>query len=209
MLPLDLPAGTTIESLVTEAVPALHGRLVGDEAPDETFTVNLRIDGRGSWVVRVRGRHMRVETGEQERPSLWMYTTEAAAERFLEDALGPRRFLPRVASPARAGGVRTMSDPRMLKRVAMASGRIELAVIDTDGARLTVVFGFGDAARRAMDAEDPDTVVEASMAALDRVMRGELGPDEAISSGAVTVRGSRWLAMQLALAVAPLYQTRR
>lgn len=210
MFPLDIPPGTTIESLVTEVMPALHARLAGDGGPDDAFTVAVRIDGRGGWTVRIRGREMRVDEGEERRPTLWMYTTEDMAERFLQDALGPRRLLPKIApNVAQAGGVLTMSDPRVIKRVAMASGRIELAVLDEDGGRLAVVFGFGDAARRPIDPEDPDTIAETPIATLECVLRGERGPEEALSSGEVTVRGSRLLAMQLALAIAPFYATAR
>ena len=133
MLPIEIPEGTTIESLVTDVVPSLHARMVGADAPGDVFTIAVRVEGRGGWTVRIRGREMKVEEGEAARPTLWMHTTERAVERFLEDALGPRRLLPKFAP---VGGVTTMSDPRVVKRVAMASGRIELAVKDDDGERL-------------------------------------------------------------------------
>jgi hypothetical protein len=210
MLPLEIPPGTTIESLVTEIIPELHGRLVGESAPRDALVIAVRIDGCGSWTVRIHGRNMLVDVGEEPRPTLWVYMTKDMADRFLQDALGPKRLLPQVpANPVHPAGVLTMSDPRVLRRVAMASGRIELAVLDEDGGRLAVVFGFGDATRRPIDPEDPDTVAEAPIATLQGVLRGERGPDEALASGDVTVRGSRMLAMQLALAVAPFYPTTR
>jgi putative sterol carrier protein len=141
-----------------------------------------------------------------ERWTLWMHTTERAVERFLEDALGARRLVPRFEP---AGGVAAISDPRIVKRVAMASGRIELAVTDEDGERLALVFGFGDATRKAIDPEDADVVVETSLVTLERVLRGELGPEDALADGDVKVRGNRFLAMQLALAVAPFYPAKR
>jgi putative sterol carrier protein len=202
VLPSDIPPGTTVQDLVTEVIPALHARLVGDGAPDDALSVAVRIEGCGSWTARIRGRQMLVEVGEETRPTLWMYTTERSALRFLEDALGPKRFLPKITNGL---GVLTMSDPQVIKRVAMANGRIELAVRDDDGARLAVVFGFGSAARRPIDPERPETIAEATMTTLERSLGGELGPQEAISSGQVTVRGSRLLAMQLALAVAPFW----
>jgi hypothetical protein len=209
MLPLVIPPGTTIESLVTEVIPAAHARLVGESAPKEVLLVALRIDGCGSWTVRIQGRTMLVDVGEEPRPTLWMYTTKDIADRFLQDALGPKRLVAQVPPNAvhTGGGVLTMSDPRVIRRVAMASGRIELVVVDEDGARLAVVFGFGDATRRPIDPEDPDTVAEAPVATLQGVLRGERGPDEALASGDVRVRGSRMLALQLALAVAPFYPT--
>src|SRR5579864_4646072 len=115
MLPLDVPPGTTLESLVTEVIPALHQRLVGDGGPDEAFSVSLRVEGRGSWTIRIRGREMRVRDGEEPRPTLWMYTTEAAAERFLEDAMGPRRLLPKFATEM-AHGASGTAPPLRRKR---------------------------------------------------------------------------------------------
>jgi len=206
MFPIDSPPGTTIESLITDVVPALHARFVGADAPADLFTVTVRIEGRGGWTVRIRGCEMKVEEGEAERPTLWMHATERAVERFLEDALGPRRFLPKFAP---VGGVTTMSDPRVLKRVAMASGRVELALLDVDGERLAIAFGFGDAARKPIDPEDANVVVEARLDTMERILRGELGPEEALADGDVMVRGNRFLAMQLALAVAPFYPTKR
>jgi putative sterol carrier protein len=102
-----------------------------------------------------------------------------------------------------------MSDPRVLNRVAMASGRIELALVDVDGERLAIVLGFGDAAGKPIDPDDANVVVEAHLATMERVLGGELGPEEALADGNVKVRGNRFLAMQLALAVAPFYPTKR
>jgi hypothetical protein len=206
MLPIEIPEGTTVASLVTEVVPELHGRMVGADAPIDPFSVAVQIDGEGSWVVHIRGREMTVEEGETERPTLWLHTTAAAVERFLEDAMGPKRLLPRFAPVA---GVGTMSDPRVIKRVAMASGRIELAALDEDGQRIAMVFGFGSAARRPIDPEDADVVVEARLSTIERVLGGQLGPEEALADGDVTVRGNRFLALQLALAVAPFYPAKR
>jgi hypothetical protein len=91
MFPFDIPAGTTLESLITDVVPALHAKLVGADAPKDLFTITVRIEGRGDWTVSIRGREMTVEEGEADRPTLWMHTTERAVERFLEDALECRR----------------------------------------------------------------------------------------------------------------------
>ncbi len=208
MFPFDIPPDATIESLVTELAPAVHAQLVPAGAAGETtYVVVVRVEGSGAWTVRIRGRDMSVETGEADRPTLWMHATAGTVERFLEDARGPRRLLP----PARAipaTGLVSLSDPRVLKRVAMASGRIELAARDTDDTRLALVFGFGDAARRGVDPEDPDVVVEADMAVIERVLAGTLGPEEALADGGVRLRGNRLLAMQLAFAVAPFYPAR-
>jgi putative sterol carrier protein len=206
MLPLDIPAGTSIETLVTELVPALHGKLVPEGAPRDALDIAIRIEGRGSWTLRIRGRSMAVDAGEDARATLWIWASERSAERFLEDATGPKRLAPRF-SPV--GGVATMSDPRVLKRVAMASGRVELASVDENGERMAIVFGFGTAARRAIDPEGADVVVETQLATIERVLQGQLAPEDALADGGVTVRGNRLLAMQLAFAVAPFYPARR
>jgi hypothetical protein len=207
MLPIEIPPGTTATVLVTEIVPELHAKMVPADAPAEAFTVAVRIEDEGSWTVRVHGARMTVSDGEEPglRPALWMWTTARAVERFLEDATGAKRMLPKFAP---VGGVGTMSDPRVLKRVAMASGRIELAVVDERGERHGIVFGFGAAAKKEMDPEDADTVIEADMSTIERVLQGELGPEDALADGNVRVKGNRLLAMQLALAVAPFYPSR-
>jgi hypothetical protein len=202
MLPLEIPAGTTIESLVRRVVPELHARLVPDEAPGDPFTVAVRIEPAGSWTVVIRGRAMIVEDGEPDRPTLWMYTTARAVERFIEDATGPRRFVPKFRP---SGGVTLLSDPRVVKRVAMASGRVEMALRDVDDERLAIVVGFGAAAKKPIDPEDADVVVEVGSSTAERVLAGALAPEQALADGDVKVRGNRLLAVQLALAVAPFY----
>jgi len=202
MFSLDIPAGATIESLLTEVVPALHARYVGADAPGDVFTITVHIEGRGGWTARIRGREMTVVEGEAARPTLWMHSSERTVERFIENARAFRRVGPGLAA---VGSLTILSDPRVLKRVAMASGRVELALYDDDGERLTVTLGFGSAARKDIDPENVDVVLETRREALERVLRGEIGPEEALADGEVTLRGNRFLAMQLALAVAPFY----
>ncbi|HXN34439.1 MAG TPA: SCP2 sterol-binding domain-containing protein, partial [Polyangiaceae bacterium] len=59
-----------------------------------------------------------------------------------------------------------------------------------------------------IDPDDPDTIIEIPIAALHDILSGARGPEEALANGDVKVRGSRLLAMQLALAVAPFYPKR-
>src|ERR1019366_2865315 len=90
----DIPPGTTARSLVETVFPAIHAQHVPDDAPTDAFTVVVRIDDVGSWTVHIRGREMRAVAGEAARPTMWLFTTARAVERFLEDAQGPQRFLP-------------------------------------------------------------------------------------------------------------------
>lgn len=202
MIAFDIPPGTTVKSLVETVYPAIHAQHVGDDAPADAFSVVVRIDDAGSWTVHIRGREMRVVEGEAPRPTLWLYTTARAVDRFLEDAAGEQRFLPKFATPA---GASVLSDPRLVKRVAMAHGRIELALRDADGERTAIVLGFGDAARRRIDPDEAEVVVEAGLETVERMLAGELAPEDALVDGDVTLRGNRMLALQLALAVAPFY----
>ncbi len=202
---MEIPAGTTVHSLVESVVPALHAQLVPADASVEPFTVAVRVGDAGSWTVHIRGRHMSVVAGEVASPTLWLFTTVRAVERFLEDATGPRRLLPRFEPVGGAAGAAALSDPRLVRRVAMANGRMELAVLDDDGERLAIVMGFGGAARKPIDPEAADVVIEAGIGTLERVLAGTLAPEDALVDGDVKVRGNRMLALQLALAVAPFY----
>jgi hypothetical protein len=202
----EIPPDTTIRSLIESVVPALHARLIPEDAPLDALIVNVRIEDAGSWTLRIRGREMEVAPGEVDRPTLWLFTTARAIDLFLEDATGPQRFAPRfdaAAAPA------LLSDPRLVRRAAMAHGRIELALRDVEGERLAVVFGFGSAARKRIDPDGADVVVEAGIGTIERMLAGTLSPDEALADGDVAVRGNRMLALQLALAIAPFYPQRR
>ena len=200
----EIPPDTTIRSLIESVVPALHARLVPEDAPTDALAVNVRIEDAGSWTVHIRGREMRVVEGEADRPTLWLFTTARAVELFLEDAAGPRRLSPEVR--ARQRGARPSSATRAsCGAPRWPHGRIELALRDVDGERLAIVFGFGTAARKRIDPDDADVVVEAGLGTLERMLAGTLAPEEALADGDVAVRGNRMLALQLALAVAPFY----
>ncbi len=192
-----------MESLVTSVLPALHATYVPDDVPSEPFMLSLRIEGSGGWTAQIRGRHMQVERGEADCPTLWLFTTTPTVERFLEDAASEGRFLPKSLPPA--GSVCVLTDPRLIKRIALANGRMELALRDAGGERLAVFLGFGDSARRPPGAVRADVAIEATLPALERILGGALPPDEALLAGHVEVRGNRLMAIQLALAVAPLY----
>ncbi len=202
MLPLHIPPGTTVQNLVTKLIPELHARLVDEAGPDEDLAIAVRVEGSGSWTLRIRRSRMTVDEGEDQRVTMWLYTTTRDVERFLEDARGPGRLAP---TTLHAGGVSTVTDPRIVKRLSLASGRLEVAVRDESGERIAMVLGFGGAARRPIDPVGPDAVVEAEIAAVERVLRGAIGPEEALITGAVTVRGNRFLPMQIALALAPFW----
>jgi hypothetical protein len=183
-------------------------RFVPPEAPNDPMRLVASIERPGlaasaSYVLEVRGRVLKVQSGEEAKPALWMVTTQRCVEHFLHDFTGAKRFVPKRAAP-RPGSVLLPTDPRLLKRLVMVNGRIEMAT-EIDGERLWIVLGAGDAAKRGVDTDDPDVSVEAEVRALDRVIAGKLGPEEALADGDVRVKGKRLVAMQFALAVAPFY----
>lgn len=205
---MDIPAGTTVRSFVEDVVPAIHAELVPADASREPYVVAVRVGHEEGWTVHILGPEMRVVAGEAARPTLWLFATTRAVERFLEDATGPRRLVPTFEPVGGAAGAAVLSDPRIVRRVAMANGRIELAV-NEGGERLAVVFGFGTATRKGIDPDEADVVIETSMSTLERVLAGRLPPEDALVDGDVKVSGKRMLALQLALAVAPFYPAKR
>lgn len=206
MFPFEIPPGTTVESLVTRLIPELHARLVGEDGPNDELAIGVRIEGSGSWTLRIRGRQMSVHDGEDERVSLWVHSTTRDVTRFTEDFFGAGRVAPYEVRP---GGVATLTDPRAVKRLAMANGRIEIGVRDDAGERIAMVLGFGAAARRPIDPHDADAVIDAGLATIERVMRGDMRPEDVLRHGDVSVRGNRFLPMQLALALAPFWEAKR
>jgi putative sterol carrier protein len=198
MLPFEIPAGTTLDSLVTDVLPKAHAKLAKGKG---RFRGVIRFEGGPSYTVDVDGTKLEARKGEETGAQAWLVTRAATAEKFLADWMGPQRFAPKVA----AAQFVLLTDPDVLKRVAMVEGKIELALRDFEGARAGMTFALGSAAKKAIDPEDPGVVVEASVAVLERMLAGKLSPEEALADGDVTVRGKRLVAMQLAFALAPFF----
>jgi hypothetical protein len=202
MIPFDIPPGTTLETLLCVVAPSFHAQSVPRDAPVDPLTIHVRVDGAGDWAVRIEGGTMHVAEGEPDKPTLWVHTTARVVACFLDDATGPRRWVPQGPPPP---GAVAFSDPRLVKRAAMASGRIELAIPDVDGERLAVVLGFGAAARQhSLQRVERRLDDGVGAVGVDRPA-GALPPEEALSDGGVRIRGNRFLPMQLALAAAPFY----
>ena len=208
MFPIDLPAGTTVESLFTDVYPALHRQLVRDEdAKRDALTSVVRLEGGGpSYTIVVRGKDIAVTEGEAKGAPLWVTLRRDVVERLLEDWMGAKKYVPKTAPPK---DLVLLSDPRVMRLLAMVSARVELAVTDFDGARASLVAGSGDVAKKGIDPDDPDVVIESTMDTLQRLVTGALSPEAALADGHVAQRGKRFVAMQYALALAPFYPARR
>ena len=205
MLPFVIPPGTTPRGLITELLPKDHARLVPAHAGRARVFVHID-DAR--YTLDVDGAHLRSHVGERleetDRFDLSLTVDEATVQRFLDDWSGPKRWLPTFTP---GGGVAILTDPRLLRRLAMVTGRIELAISDFEGERVSLTLAAGARAVHD-DAAAPDAVVEMKMDAFERLLDASLAPDEAIGDSHVTVRGKKLVAMQFALALVPFFPPR-
>jgi putative sterol carrier protein len=208
MFPFEITADATVRSLVTKVFPETHTKLVPKGAGgDAAFTVVLALEGEGSFTAVVKGASVTVREDEEARDrQVWISVRASHAERFLDDWKTERRFVPKFTP---AGDVVLISDPRVLSRLVIASGKIELALVDLDDERITMTVAFGAAARKTIDTDDPDVTIEATVAVFEEILAGKLAPEDAIAEGRVTVKGKKLLAMQIALALAPLAPPKR
>ncbi len=206
MFPIVIPPGTTVESLFTKFAVELHKKYVTESAKDEQVAA-VRIEGGPSYTYRVRGRDLFVEEGEPKSAALWMVMKIETVERFLADWTGPKKYFPRFAPPP--GALVMLSDPRVMKRLAMVSGRVELALVDFEGERISIVVGCGDAAKKGIDTYEPDVVIEAKTKTFDKLLAGQLAPEDALADGDVVQRGKKLVAMQLVLALAAFYPAKK
>ena len=209
MLPFEIPAGTTLAKLVEEVVPVAHARLVPASAGREKFTCAFELEGESGngkrWIVDLDGQTMKVRAGEERAPDARIRAKAVDAQAFLDDWTGPQKLVPK--QPGRTEVV-LMSDPRLLKRIKMVTGAIELAIRDfSDGSgsarRVWIAIAVGEPAKK--DDPKPDVVIETSMKTYLRLLDGGMGPEDALADGDVAVQGKRLVAMQFAFAVAPLF----
>jgi SCP-2 sterol transfer family len=209
MLPFEIPAGTTARSLFETVLPKAHRQLVPPEAGHGELTMAVRIgeserlteSGSLGYTFVFRGSEVTIE--QSERPaSMWIAVQRKTLERFLGDWMGPRRFAPKFTP---RGGAVLLTDPRIMKRLVMVTGRIELALPDFEGARASFFVGAGGGKKVAIAPDEPDVVLEASVPTFERLLAGTLPPDDAISGSHVTIRGKKLVAMQFAFALAPFF----
>ncbi len=201
-----LPPGTTLRSLVEEVVPEMHRTLVPKtEAGRYTVSVTLAQRGAGdAFELAVNGAEVKASRGAGGGDvALWVDATIAQA--FLDDWAGIGRFRPKFVPKA---GPTAPTDPRLLKRVAMVSGVFELALTDFEHAgrktRAAIRIALGAAGKKPLDEDTKvDVTLETTVATYERLLAGDVPPEEALDHPDVAVRGKRFIAMQAALALAP------
>jgi len=205
MFPIEIPPGTTVEAAFTTFAVDLHKRFV-KEAAKEEIVAGVKLIGGPGWTYRVRGRDLVVEDGEPDKCQLWMATKLETVEKFLADWTGPKRWWPKMTPP---GELVMLSDPRLMKRMAMVNAKVEMALTDFEGERVSVIVGTCDAGKHGIDWDDPDVVIEAHTKTFDKLLEGKLAPEDALADGDVVQRGKKLVAMQLALALAAFYPAKR
>jgi len=205
VIPFTIPPGTSPHVLITELLPRDHARPVPASAGRARVFVHID-DAR--YTLDVDGARVKAHIGDHnadgDRFDLSLRANEATVQKFLDDWSGPKRWLPKFEP---RGGIAILTDPRLLRRLAMVTGRIELAIADFEGERVSLTLAAG--ARAVHDeAAEPDVVVEMTMDAFERLLDASLAPDEAIADRHVTVRGKKLVAMQFALALVPFFPPR-
>jgi hypothetical protein len=208
MFPIDIPAGTTVDSLLTKVLPDAHARFVPDSAPKDELRVLLELAGDATYEIVVKGKTLEVREADRDpKPaSLWVSVERSSVELVLDDWMGAKRFVPKTTP---SGGLVMLTDPRILKRLSMVSGRLELAVADFEGKRVAMTVGAGDAAKKGIDTSSPDAVIEAKMAIVEKVLAWTMPPEEVLSGGHVVLRGKPFVAMQFAFAIGPFFPAQK
>ena len=208
MFPFEIPPGTTAESFFLSVVPEAHRRLVPDggdkagAAPErvEEYVLVAEIQGGEAFTYAVRGREVNVTRGSAPA-LLWVSVAKHTLERFLLDWTTEKRFIPKFKP---RGDVALFTDPRVLKRLSMVTGRVELALPEFEGGRAAILLGAGGG-KKIRVSDEADVTIEASVATFERMLAGTLAPDEAISGSHVELIGKKLVAMQFAFALAPFF----
>jgi len=200
MIPRNLPAGTTLRSFIEELLPADHAANVPRDAGDARVCVQLR--GGPSFALVASGDRLTVtETPRVEAAPLLLGVDEATAQLFLDDWMGPKRLAPSFEPRV----IASITDPRLIRRVAAIKGVISLTLEEFEGRDATLLVAAGPDASLY---DDPEASIRIRLPAFQQILAGKIGPDEAIADGHVTLKGKKLVAMQFALALVPYFPPR-
>ncbi len=201
MLPFEVAPGTTIEQLLSDVLPKAHAKLV---APTEvgTFEVAVKVTPGTTYVLSVDQNKLCARESSA-KTAIWIHLEERAVVFFLDDMATTKRFVPKFVPE---GGFTMLTDPRVLRRLAMVSGKIEIKLADSPIGTISLFIASGAKAKEGIFVDDPDATLEIHMPTVEKILSGEVGPEAALSDGSVGIKGKRLVAMQFALAVAPYFK---
>jgi hypothetical protein len=217
MLPLPLPPGTTLASLVETLLPAAHAASVPASAPREPITLVLSLAGSRDataatppprvYTLVVRGPTLTVSRDEAATRDVWIHAEGVIADHFVADWSAGASLAPRWKTvPGKAEVPALLTDPRILRRVQMVNGRVELALSDFSLGRAALTLASGAAAKKPIEPGRADVTIELTMKTFDQVLAGELRPDTAIADGRFALSGKKMIALQYAFAIGPFFQ---
>ena len=166
----------------------------------EEYVLVAEIQGGDAFTYVVRGHEVNVTRGS-EPALMWVSVAKHTLERFLLDWTTEKRFIPKFKP---RGDVTLFTDPRVLKRLTMVTGRVELALPEFEGGRAAIRLGAGGG-KKIQVSDEADVTIEASVSTFERMLAGTLAPDEAISGAHVEILGKKLIAMQFAFALAPFF----
>src|SRR5438132_12472331 len=126
MFPLEVPPGTTLESLFTDVLPKAHAQMVPKGGGNERFVAVQEVRGLGSYTLDIRGDVLTVTAGETAKPDFWVTVAEETAQLFHDGWMGPKTLAPKSMPKE----IVAISDPRVLKRLALVNAKAELALVD-------------------------------------------------------------------------------
>lgn len=211
MLPFNAPKGTSPRDYLVSVVPEAHRSLVGppSKAPSgnkatKRWDVLVSIPGEVTVLYGIDGQDIQVtEARSGDDAELSLTLERGDVTRFLEDWSGLRKWVPKFEPR----GAALITDPQVVSRIAMVTGSVEAVLPDLEGgpARLVVAAFGGKRGRFEGGIDRPDTTVDLGASVFEAMLAGRMAPDEALSSGAVGIKGKKLVAMQFAFALAPFF----
>jgi putative sterol carrier protein len=202
MLPNFVPAGTSVASFFERVLPEAHRTAVPADASAGELAILVRIETGDGYLYSIRGRDVSVTRADKAEAHLVLTTTADALAFFLADWSGPRRFAPSFVP---AQGVRLITDPRVVKRLAQATGKIELLLTGLEAGDARLVLSAAGGKKHRENGRPADAAIETKVSVFEELLGGRLLPDEAITAAHVSVRGKKLVALQFAFAVAPFF----
>jgi SCP-2 sterol transfer family len=204
-----LAEAKTLEDVVLRALPALHDDLVTRrdghdmslKGMAERYEVAVTGDAR--YTISANRQSLTIAKGSRfddiaKTTLIHMHVSESTAGYFLEQA---RNRMANVAEVPFA-----LTDPRLLARLSSLQGVLKLAIVAKDKTAVTLHVAFGKAAGKDLEDLKADVSVEVAESLLPELAAGTLTPEQALSrTDAVSLQGSKLLAMQAALSFAPFF----
>ncbi len=201
MFPFEIAPGTTIEQLLNDVLPKAHAKLVSATEVG-SFKVAVKVTPGPTYLLSIDKNRLSVRE-ESAKTGIWVHLDEKAVVFFLDDMATTKRFLPKFVPE---GGFTMLTDPKVLKRVSLVNGKIEIKLVDSPIGTISLFVAAGAKAKEGLFADDPDATLEVHMPTVENILSGKVGPEAALSDGSVGIKGRRLVAMQFALAIAPYFK---